>query len=278
MYEDERIRARLPEACLPGEQELIWEAARLVGAKSGVKRHDLLVVLGSGLHQVIDVIQTGLAQMRARVSYEELGVPLPSAPGHGHELCSVEMDGVNVLVATGRSHLYEGLEPAQICRLARIAAACGVWAGLLTNAGGCLQDWRIGDVMLIGDHVNLSAQTPFDLPSFTDIWSIWDADFKSALRPLTQREGVYALLRGPEFQTRAESLMLRAGGIDMVGMSTILEAIALHQLGVRLAGLSVVSDLSFATEPCTHEAVLAAMRAAVSPVSEAISVLVQKLR
>ena len=206
---------------------------------------------------------------------------------------------VPVLVATGRSHLYEGLAPTQIVQLSRIAAAAGVEFALLTNAGGCLyrpggentasgvcipdtaragttakeDRWQLGDLMVIDDHVNLSGASPFTGPVFVDIWQVWDRELSAVLSGIAPRRGVYALLRGPEFQTAAETRALAGLGIDMVGMSTVLEAIALHQLGVRVCGLSVTSDFSFSSAPTTHQAVLKAVRGAFPQIRCAVEAL-----
>lgn len=276
-------------------------------------------------------------RLRARLPLSDLpGVPVPTAEGHGGEILSFTVpaavvfrgedgvsargedrvsargeDGVSargegafvgevpVLVATGRSHLYEGLAPTQIVQLSRIAAAAGVEFALLTNAGGCLyrpggentssgvcipdtaragatakeDRWQLGDLMVIDDHVNLSGASPFTGPVFVDIWQIWDRELSAVLSGIAPRRGVYAMLRGPEFQTAAETRALAGLGIDMVGMSTVLEAIALHQLGVRVCGLSVTSDFSFSSAPTTHQAVLKAVRGAFPQIRCAVEAL-----
>ena len=286
--------------------------------------HAVLVTLGSGLREVSldqDAWTARGWRLRARLALSDLpGVPVPTAEGHGGEILSFTVpaavvfrgeDGVSargegafvgevpVLVATGRSHLYEGLAPTQIVQLSRIAAAAGVEFALLTNAGGCLyrpggentvsgvcipdtaragatakeDRWQLGDLMVIDDHVNLSGASPFTGPVFVDIWQIWDRELSAVLSGIAPRRGVYALLRGPEFQTAAETRALAGLGIDMVGMSTVLEAIALHQLGVRVCGLSVTSDFSFSSAPTTHQAVLKAVRGAFPQIRCAVEAL-----
>lgn len=262
----------------PAEAERIIEDARYITEKTGVKQHDLLLVLGSGLVNTI----CGLGTERIRFPISDFAsVPVPAAEGHGKELVSLDVKHGgkthHLLVCTGRSHLYEGYDPQLLCRLARICAMTGVKAAFLTNAGGCLHDWNLGDVMAITDHVNLSGASPFNGPVFVDIWQIWDAELTAALRRHTSREGIYAILRGPEFQTKAESVMMRSNGIDMVGMSTILEAIALHQLGVRVCGISVTSDLSFSDTPTEHNAVLNAVRNSLPCVRECVLSVLDKI-
>jgi len=196
------------------------------------------------------------------------GVMLPVAPGHedrldsyvvarGRKVTGQEVGGGRrVLVARGRTHLYEGHGPGPVVALSRIAAAAGVRGAGLVNAGGCLRSWHIGEVMTITDHLNLTGSSPFDGPVFTDVRSVWDDELADVLRGVTERSGVYAAVRGPEYQTMAETRMLESAGADCVGMSTVLEAIALHQLGVRVAGMSVVSDLSFAQAPTDPDEVV----------------------
>ena len=196
------------------------------------------------------------------------GVMVPVAPGHEDRLDSyavargrkagAQEDGGErrVLVARGRTHLYEGHGPGPVVALSRIAAAAGVRGAVLVNAGGCLRSWHIGELMTITDHLNLTGSSPFDGPVFTDVRSVWDDELADVLRGVTERSGVYAAVRGPEYQTMAETRMLESAGADCVGMSTVLEAIALHQLGVRVAGMSVVSDLSFAQAPTDPDEVV----------------------
>ena len=237
------------------------EAAHQIARRTAAERHDLLVVLGSGADGALD----GWGEPVASLPLSDLpGVSAPVAPGHVDRLTSHERrvrtdDGertVRVLVAHGRTHLYEGRGSAPVVALARAAAATGVRAAVLVNANGCLRDWRLGDVMTVTDHLNLTGASPFDGTVFVDVRAVWDPGLAAVLGGLTQRSGVYAAVRGPEYQTMAETRLLAAAGADCVGMSTVLEAIALHQLGVRVAGMSVVSDLSLATEPTDPDEVV----------------------
>ena len=139
---------------------------------------------------------------------------------------------------------------------ARGPTASGVRGAVLVNANGCLRKWGLGEVVTITDHLNLTGASPFEGTVFVDVRGVWDEGLVAVLRDVTQREGTYAALRGPEYQTGAETRMLALLGADCVGMSTVLEAIALHQLGVRVAGMSVVSDLSFAEQPTDPQEVV----------------------
>ncbi|BDA65043.1 purine-nucleoside phosphorylase [Actinomyces capricornis] len=229
------------------------EGAHQIARRTCVPRHDLLVVLGSGSADALQ--QWGAPQASLPLS-DLPGVRAPAAPGHQDLLASYERGGRHVLVAFGRTHLYEGGGPAPVVALARAAAASGVRAAVLVNANGCLRDWRLGEVMVITDHLNLTGASPFEGTVFADVRATWDAQLAAGLEEVTGRSGVYAALRGPEYQTMAETRMLAGLGADCVGMSTVLEAIALHQLGVGVAGLSVVSDLSASEQPTDPQEVV----------------------
>lgn len=259
-------------AAAPHFADEVRAAARALADKTGVASHDALVVLGSGLKNALD----DMGELVCELTFADIpGVMTPTAEGHGAAVYSRKVADKNVLVFTGRSHLYEGLTPTQICMGVRVAAAAGVTSALLTNAGGCLRDWELGDVMAIADHMNFASASPFVGGAFTDISHVWDASLTSefAEKGIAQRTGVYTILRGPEYQTMAESRFLQMAGVDMVGMSTVLEAIALHQLGVRVAGLSVTSDLSFSDAPCEHEQVMAAVASAAPKVRAALELM-----
>ena len=262
--EPERVEALGASAGAEGPGPAL-EGAHQIARRTGAPYHDLLVILGSGAADAL----AAWGEPEASLPLSDLpGVLAPVAPGHDDRLDSYvvgrdqevsEQEGGGerrVLVARGRSHLYEGHGPRPVVALARIAAAAGVRGAVLVNAGGCLRSWRIGEVMTITDHLNLTGSSPFDGPVFTDVRSVWDRELAGALGSITARSGVYAALRGPEYQTVAESRMLADLGADCVGMSTVMEAIALHQLGIRVAGMSIVSDLSFADEPTDPDEVV----------------------
>lgn len=234
-------------------------AAAVLARLTGAPTHDALLVLGSGLADVADSL--GPAETILRLS-DLPGVLAPTADGHLDELrsCVVESDGqeCRVLVALGRTHLYEEVGRRPVTALVRVAAAAGVTRAVLTNANGCLQPWQLGDVVAVTDHLNLTGSSPFDGGVFLDPRSVWDEALTTAAASVCGRSGTYAALRGPEYQTVAESRLLAAGGAEVVGMSTVHEALMASALGLRVAGLSVVSDLSFDPAVTDSDAVLAA--------------------
>jgi len=262
--EPERLEALSASAGAEGPGPAV-EGAHQIARRTGAPGHDLLVVLGSGAADAL----AAWGEPAASLHLSDLpGVMVPVAPGHEDRLDSyavargrkagAQEDGGErrVLVARGRTHLYEGHGPGPVVALSRIAAAAGVRGAVLVNAGGCLRSWHIGELMTITDHLNLTGSSPFDGPVFTDVRSVWDDELADVLRGVTERSGVYAAVRGPEYQTMAETRMLESAGADCVGMSTVLEAIALHQLGVRVVGMSIVSDLSFAQTPIDPDEVV----------------------
>lgn len=214
------------------------------------------VVLGSGLAEALDGSEAwGRPDAHGRLS-DLPGVLAPVGDGHVDALriyrVATPQRMLRVAVALGRTHLFEGHGPGPVTAFARAAYCAGAEAALLTNANGCLRDWALGDVMAVRDHINFSGVSPFDGTVFLDPTACWDPELTGALTEVCQRSGTYAFLRGPEYQTGAESRLLAGAGADCVGMSTVLEALMFRALGVRVCGMSVVSDLSFsatATDP-----------------------------
>lgn len=231
------------------------EDAKAIADLSGIDHHDAVVVLGSGLAHALDAWGTPRAVFPLSAIP---GVLEPRADGHVDEVRSYRRPTGDVLVALGRTHLYEGASASHVTTFVRAAAAAGVQTAILCNANGCLRDWELGDVMAIEDHLNFSGTSPFTGTLFLDTTGVWDPDLTTALAGVCQRRGTYAIMRGPEYQTRAETRWLASTGADCVGMSTVMEALTLHALGVRVCGMSVVSDLSFASVPTDPSAVVEA--------------------
>lgn len=236
------------------------EAAADIAARSGVPSHDMAVVLGSGWAAAADAL--GSPDFECEMG----SVPHFSSPvvaGHGGDLRSVDVGGRRVLVFLGRTHLYEGRGTDAVAHAVRTAAACGARSVILTNASGSLRtEWAPGTVVLIGDHLNLTGDSPLSGPRFV---SMTDA-YSPRLRAIAQAcalgtpEGVYAQVHGPMYETAAEIRMLRTLGADLVGMSTVLETIAARAAGLEVLGISLVTNLAagITGEPLDHAEVLAA--------------------
>jgi len=215
------------------------------------------MVLGSGLGDFVEVLED-----RNDIPYSQLeGFAATTVAGHAGSLCIGTLSGHTVVVMRGRVHAYEGHGARAVVRGVRTLVHAGASAMVLTNAAGGLDSsFGVGELMLIRDHLNLTAMNPLmgtdSLevgPRFPDMTFAWDPALRRALKAaalresVTLHEGVYAGLLGPSYETPAEVEMVRRAGGDAVGMSTVLEAIAICQMGGRLAGFSVISNAAAGT-------------------------------
>jgi purine-nucleoside phosphorylase len=225
----------------------------------------VLITLGSGLGALAEEVADPIS-----VPFHEVGLPTSTVPGHSGRLVAGTLDGVPVLVQQGRVHLYEGLPPTDVVACVRAAAKLGVGAFVVTNAaGGLAEDMEPGDTMLITDHLNLSGTTPLRGPSFVDMAAAYDPALAAlaldvaAAQGTAVRQGVYAGLPGPSYETPAEVQMLRRLGADAVGMSTVLEVIAAREAGLAVLGCSLITNVHRpGGTPTDHQEVLAAGRQA----------------
>lgn len=207
------------------------------------------------------------------IDFTEVGLPGPTVPGHAGRFIAGTLAGVPVLVQQGRVHLYEGRPVDDVVAAVQAAAAAGAEVFLVTNAAGGLRaDLEPGDLMLITDHLNLTGRNPLmgmPEPHFLDMKDAYDPALRAraheAAGQVGERlvEGVYGGLVGPTYETPAEVAMLRSWGADAVGMSTVLEVIAARDLGLRVCGFSLVTNVHRpGGTPTDHEEVLAAGRTA----------------
>lgn len=235
----------------------------------GTGGHRVAVVLGSGLSELARSSTRGEA-----IPYDGIeGMPPSTVSGHEGALYSGTVEGVPALFFAGRVHLYEGYDAAAVTWSVRAVARHGCDTVVLTNAaGGIAPDLEVGAVCLISDHLNLTGTNPLtgphsgDGPRFPDMSRVYDPELRALASTVDPRlkEGVYAGLVGPSYETPAEVRMLATLGADLVGMSTVLEAIAARSLGLRVLGLSVVTNRAagLSPEPLNHDEVSAAGRAA----------------
>lgn len=254
-------------------------AATALREVTGVERHDVAVVLGSGWVPAADA----LGQPEVELPVTSLpGFTAPTVAGHGSRVRSVHTAGHRVLVFTGRTHLYEGLGVAPVVHPVRVAAAAGCRTVILTNAAGGLREgMRVGQPVLIRDHLNLTGRSPLSGPRFIDLTDLYSRRLRAlatAIEP-TLTDGVYAALSGPQYETPAEIGMLRVLGADLVGMSTAPEAIAAHAEGVEVLGISLVTNLAagIAPGPLDHAEVLAAGRDAATRLGGLLAQVVERL-
>jgi purine-nucleoside phosphorylase len=212
------------------------------------------VVLGSGLGAFADSLEK-----LVKIPYGELPhLPASSVVGHQGNLCFGEVGKVPVVCMQGRVHLYEGHPIDAVVHGVRTMARLGVSCVLLTNAAGGIEpSWAAGDLMAISDHINLMGTSPLHGPNvdefgtrFPDMSAAYDAPIRAALHEVAGaakipiREGIYAGLLGPSYETPAEVRMLRGLGAQAVGMSTVPEVIALRHMRVRVGALSCITNLA----------------------------------
>jgi purine-nucleoside phosphorylase len=243
------VRARLPEGWTPQ-----------VG-----------IILGSGLGAMADEVDAA-----ATISYEDIpGFAISSVVGHSARLVAGTLEGTRVLVMSGRLHYYEGLTLQQVTFPVRVMRTLGVGTLVVTNAaGGINPEFRAGDLMLIEDHINMlgwGGQNPLVGPNDPDLGPRFPAmnpAYDPALIRLAQdaaaecnvqvRQGVYIVLAGPNYETRAELRLLRQWGADAVGMSTVPEVIVARHGGMKVLGISNITNMALpeSEEPVNHEEVL----------------------
>lgn len=242
-------------------------ATDAVRARLGSTAPRVAIVLGSGLGQLADAIAHPV-----RIPYADIpGFPATGVAGHKGELVAGTLEGVPVLVQSGRFHLYEG-HPVETAALpVRVFARLGIRTLVVTNAaGGVRPTFRPGTLMLIADHVNLMFRNPLigraleGEERFPDMSDPYDRELRQVAREVARdarialEEGVYVGLLGPSYETPAEIRMLQRFGIDAVGMSTVPEVIVARARGVRCLGFSTITNLAAGISPTvlSHQEVL----------------------
>lgn len=202
------------------------------------------IVLGSGLGPLADAVE-----VEREVPFAEAGLPASSVPGHAGKFVFGKLAGTPVVLMKGRVHLYEGHGPRQVTAGVRWMAAQGMKKLILTNAAGTLNpDFPPGTWMMLSDHLNLTATSPLEGADFIDLSAAYDPEWRSAFREaaagsgMPLHEGVYAGLRGPQYETPAEIRMLRVIGADAVGMSTVLETIQARSLKIPVVAFSCLTN------------------------------------
>lgn len=207
-----------------------YEAAEAAAAAlrelTGVEKHDVALVMGSGWAPAVDA----LGAPEAEFPVTELpGFPPPAVEGHGGTVRSYKIGEKRALVFLGRTHFYEGRGVASVAHGVRTAVAAGCGTVVLTNGcGGLREGMRPGQPVLISDHINLTAASPIVGANFVDLTDLYSPRLRALCKEVdeTLEEGVYVQFPGPHYETPAEINMVRVLGGDLVGMSTTLEAIA----------------------------------------------------
>ncbi len=259
--------------------EAATEAAHVLAEKTGVARHDIALVMGSGWLPAVDA----LGEATAEISTTDLpGFAPPAVAGHAGKIRSVRAGERNLLVFLGRTHFYEGLGVRAVVHGVRTAAAAGCSAVVLTNGcGGLDEAWPPGTPVLISDHINLTATSPIEGANFVDLTDLYSPRLRDLCREIDPSldEGVYVQFPGPHYETPAEIGFVRAVGGHLVGMSTTLEAIAAREAGMEVLGISLVTNLAagITGEPLHHEEVLAAGRSAATRMGDLLGRIVPRI-
>jgi len=250
------------------------------------------IILGSGLGPLADEIQNA-----DKIPYSQIeGWPVSTVQGHSGQLVIGELEGRTVLAMQGRIHYYEGYDITLIGLPLRVMKRLGIETVLITNAAGAVNpDFEPGDLMMLTDHLNLlgmAGQNPLRGPNldefgprFPDMSRVYDRELQDLIRKVAKergiglREGIYVCLAGPTFETPADLRFLRGAGVDAVGMSTVPEATVARHSGMRVMGISGISNkanLDGETET-THEEVLEAGRVLAPKLTELVRGILQQL-
>jgi purine-nucleoside phosphorylase len=281
------VTAAVPNALSSGR-------ARLAAAVSAVRARwdavpEAAVILGTGLGGLAERMTVDVA-----IPYDEIpGMPLSTVESHAGRLLCGALAGRRVIAMQGRFHRYEGYALADVTFPVRLLRALGAPTLIVSNAcGGMHPLWAPGDLMLISDHINLLGDSPLVGPNddamgprFPDMSEPYDAALRTVAREVALargavlREGVYVAVAGPNLETRAEYRMLRALGGDVVGMSTVPEVIVARHAGMRVLGLSIITDqcLPDALEPATVEQIIAVARRAEPALADVVCGVLERL-
>ncbi|GII75542.1 purine nucleoside phosphorylase [Sphaerisporangium rufum] len=253
----------------------------MLKALTGVESFDVALVMGSGWVPAADAIGTVIAEHAVT---ELPGFAPPAVAGHAGRFRAVETtSGRKALIFLGRTHLYEGRGVEPVVHGVRTAVAAGARTVVLTNAAGGLrpETQRVGEPVLISDHINLTGDNPVTGANFIDLTEVYSRRLRELARQVDSSlaEGVYVAFRGPTYETPAEIRMLRTLGGDMVGMSTVLEAIAAREAGAEVLGISLVTNpgAGLTDELLNHQDVLAVGQATAARMGVLLAEVVDKL-
>jgi purine-nucleoside phosphorylase len=272
----------------PALREEVQAAAAVVAGQTSVKP-EIAIILGTGLGGLAGEIEAD-----AEIPYEDIpGFPLSTVETHAGKLLLGHLGGRPVVAMQGRFHRYEGYDLRQVTFPVRVMHALGAGTLIVSNAcGGMHPLWAPGDLVLLSDHINLLGDNPLvgrndDRlgPRFPDMSAPYDPALRELARGaalelgIVLREGVYVAVPGPNLETRAEYRMLRVLGADVVGMSTVPEVIVAVHEGMRVLGISIITDqcLPDALEPADIGRIIATASRAEPQLTRLISTLVERL-
>ncbi|NNG17614.1 MAG: purine-nucleoside phosphorylase [Gemmatimonadales bacterium] len=272
---------------------VVADQPTVVAASAAIRRLTSLepcvgIILGTGLGQLSEEIE-----VETIVPYGDIpGFPVPTVESHAGRLLFGRLGGKPVVAMQGRFHRYEGYSLQQVTFPVRVLHALGAESLIVSNAcGGMHPLWLPGDLVLLTDHINLLGDNPLvgpndarEGPRFPDMSTAYDAELRELARAAARelgiglREGVYAAVPGPNLETPAEYRLLRAVGADVVGMSTVPEVIVAVHAGMRVLGVSIITDqcLPDALEPVALEQILAVAAKAEPDLTRLIATVVSR--
>ena len=258
-------------------------AAHKLAELTSKASHHVALVMGSGWISAADALGTSTHEFPA---VDLPGFLAPTVAGHGGVIRSYDLQGSNgtihALVFLGRTHLYEGKGIEPVVHGVRTAVKAGCKVVVLTNAcGGINRDYAVGQPVIIRDHISMTGVSPLIGANFVDLTDLYSKRIREIVKSADSSlaEGVYAHWRGPAYETPAEINMLRTLGADLVGMSTVPEAIAAHALGAEVLGISLVTNAAAGVtgEKLSHEEVMAAGKAAAGRMGELLGKVLPQL-
>ncbi len=243
------------------KEKFIKRAVRKIKSKSGVKPQ-IGLILGSGLGEMADEIKTPFMLNFSDIPH----FPVSSVAGHRGQVVSGELYGKNVIALAGRVHFYEGYSMQDVVFPVDVMSGCGIEKIIITNAGGGVNvEYSPGDIVVIRDHINLMGDNPLKgCPDFIDMTNAYDPELINlALQAgnssgCNLQQGVYAAMQGPSYETPSEIEMLRRIGADIAGMSTVPEVIAANKNGLKVLGLSMITNMAagITGQSLSHEEVI----------------------
>lgn len=268
--------------------ERVEEAAQVVRARTAIQPQ-VAIILGTGLGGLAAAIESPVT-----IDYREIpGFPLSTVESHAGRLLVGTLAGRPVVAMQGRFHKYEGYSLQQATFPVRVMQRLGAQTLVVSNAcGGMHPDWSAGDLMLIADHINLLGDNPLIGPNderlgprFVDCSATYDASLRTlahrvaAEQGTVLREGVYVAVAGPNLETRAEYRMLRNLGADVVGMSTVPEVLVATHGGMKVLGISIITDMCLpdALEPASLDKILAVAAVAEPKLTALVAGLVPRI-
>jgi len=255
------------------------QAAQEIARLTGIERHDIGLVMGSGWVGALDALGEATHEFNAE---DVIGFFPPTVEGHSGKIRSYQIGDIRALVFLGRTHLYEGKGIEPVVHGVRTAVNAGCKVVVITNAcGGINTTYKVGQPVLIRDHISLTATSPLIGAHFVDLTDLYSKRLRAIVKSADESldEGVYVHWRGPTYETPAEILMMRTIGADLVGMSTVPEAIPAHALGAEVLAISLVTNAAAGVtgEKLNHEEVIAAGKAAANRMGALLKGVIPKL-